>query len=89
MSDAVDTIGNKDPERRGGVGQFVKETREELNKVSFPSRDDVRNTTVIVIVNVIFFAIFLFLIDQAWVFLLGSRDQNTGLTWLINKIAGL
>jgi preprotein translocase SecE subunit len=65
-----------------GVGQFVRETREELNKVSFPSSDDVRSTTVIVIINVIFFAIFLFLVDHAWTYIL------EGFTWLVNKLAG-
>ncbi|MEP6924936.1 MAG: preprotein translocase subunit SecE [Pyrinomonadaceae bacterium] len=79
------------PEKRsgGGAGQFIGEVREELKKTSFPSREDVTNTTIIVIVNVIFFAIFLFLVDQAWVFILGDNEHPTGLTWLINKIAGL
>ena len=76
MSD--DTLDNKD--RKEGVGEFIRQTREELEKTSFPSSDDVRNTTVIVIVNVIFFAIYLFLVDQAWVYILDF------LTWLINKI---
>lgn len=65
-----------------GVGEFVRETREELNKVSFPSSDDVRSTTIIVILNVIFFAIFLFLVDHAWTYIID------GLTWLVNKLAG-
>lgn len=79
MSEAVETIPEK---RSGGAGQFVGEVREELKKTSFPSGENVRNTTIIVIVNVIFFAIFLFLIDQAWVNILA------GLEWLINRIAG-
>lgn len=84
VSETVDTISGKDDaEKGGGAGSFIKETREELKKVSFPSRDDVRNTTIIVIVNVIFFAIFLFLVDQAWVYGL------QGLEWVINKIAGI
>lgn len=80
MSEAVDTIPEK---RSGGAVEFVGEVREELKKTSFPSGEDVRNTTIIVIVNVIFFAIFLFLIDQAWVYIL------FGLEWLINKAAGI
>ena len=79
MSD--DTLDNKD--RKEGVGEFIRQTREELEKTSFPSSDDVRNTTVIVIVNVIFFAIYLFLVDQAWIYVLDF------LTWLINRIVGL
>lgn len=80
MSEAVETVPE---ERSGGPGQFLTEVREELGKTTFPSNEDVRNTTVIVILNVIFFAIFLFLVDQAWVYIL------FGLEWLINKAAGI
>jgi preprotein translocase SecE subunit len=79
VSEAVDTVKNE----KTGVGEFVRETREELGKVSFPSSEDVRSTTIIVVLNVIFFAIFLFLVDQGWSYLL------QGLEWLINKIAGI
>ena len=34
-------------------------------------------------ISVIFFALYLFLIDQAWTYLLD------GLTWLVNKIVGI
>ncbi|MCA1626095.1 MAG: preprotein translocase subunit SecE [Acidobacteria bacterium] len=78
MSEAVDNKGEKE-----GVGEFIRKTREELDKTSFPSSDTVKNVTIIVIINVIFFAIYLFLVDQAWVYLL------EGLTWLINKIVGI
>jgi preprotein translocase SecE subunit len=43
----------------------------------------VKHTTIIVIVSVIFFAAYLFLIDHGWTYLL------EGLTWLVNKIAGV
>ena len=38
---------------------FLKETRSELAKVTFPSRDDVIATTVVVIVASVIFAVFL------------------------------
>ena len=82
MSEAIDTVENN-KDGKGGVGQFVRETREELNKVSYPSSDDVKATTLIVIINVIFFAVFLFLVDQSWTYIL------EGFTWLVNKIAGI
>ena len=66
-----------------GIGEFISKTRGELDKTSFPSSNDVKNTTIIVIVNVIFFAIYLFLVDQAWVQILQA------LTWTINQIAGV
>jgi preprotein translocase SecE subunit len=81
VSEAIDTV--KSEKGGGGAGQFIRETREELDKVSYPSSDDVKATTLIVIINVIFFAIFLFLVDQGWTYIL------EGFTWLVNKIAGL
>ena len=83
MSEAVDTLDKKSKDGQEGVGEFIRKTREELDKTTFPSSDDVRNTTIIVIVNVIFFALYLFLVDRAWVYILD------GLTWLINKIVGI
>ncbi len=38
---------------------FLKETRSELAKVTFPSRDDVVATTVVVIIASFIFSIFL------------------------------
>lgn len=43
--------------------EFVKDTRKELKNVSWPSWSEVRGTTVIVIITVIFFGGFLFLVD--------------------------
>ena len=83
MSEAVDTLDKKNKDGNEGVGEFIRNMREELDKTTFPSSDDVRNTTIIVIVNVIFFALYLFLIDHAWVYILD------GLTWLVNKIVGI
>lgn len=79
MSEAVAPIEGKHKE---GIGEFVKKTRAELDKTSFPSSSDVQSTTIIVIISVLFFAAYLFLVDRAWVFLLEA------LTWVINKIAG-
>lgn len=79
MSEAVDTVKSG----KGGIGNFVNETREELKKVSFPSREDVINTTIIVIANVIFFAIFLFVVDYVWVYAI------QGIEWVVGKLAGI
>ena len=80
MAEAIDTL-NKG-EKKESVGEFVRKTREELDRTTFPSSDDVKNTTIIVIISVIFFAIYLFVVDNAWKYLL------EGLTWLVNKLAG-
>src|SRR3712207_7395962 len=58
---------------------FRSHTREELDRTTFPSSEDVRNTTLIVIVSVLFFAVYLFVIDQAWTYLLD------GLAWLVRS----
>ena len=68
--------------KKEGVGEFIKQTRAELDRTTFPSSDEVKNTTIIVIISVLFFAVYLFLIDQAWVYILEA------LTWVVNRIAG-
>ena len=80
MSEAVDTAVKKG--KSDSVGEFVRKTREELDKTSFPSSEDVRNTTIITIISVIFFAVYLFLVDKGWTYVI------EGLTWLVNRIAG-
>ena len=80
-SEALDPVDKK--EKSEGVGEFIRHTREELDKTSFPSSEDVRNTTIITIISVIFFAIYLFLVDQGWTYLL------EWLTKLVNWIVGL
>lgn len=42
---------------------FVKESRDELKKVTWPDRDEVTSFTVVVIVSVIVISIFLWLVD--------------------------
>jgi preprotein translocase subunit SecE len=45
--------------------RFLKEVRSELKRVSWPSRDDVRESTTVVIVVVIVLAVFIGLVDRA------------------------
>ena len=54
-----------------------------MRRTTFPSGDEVRKTTIIVVINVIFFAIFLFLVDIGWTYVID------GITWFVNKMAGL
>jgi preprotein translocase subunit SecE len=46
------------------IKDFLAETRLEMRKVSFPSRDEVVATTVVVLVTSFVFAVFLFLTDK-------------------------
>jgi preprotein translocase subunit SecE len=43
--------------------EFVRDTRKELNNVSWPSRRELVSTTIVVIVSVFFFGFFLALGD--------------------------
>jgi preprotein translocase SecE subunit len=79
---ATQAVMEKSETKKEGVGEFVREVRAELDRTTFPSSEDVKNTTIIVIISVIFFAIYLFLIDQAWTYILEA------VTWIVNKIAG-
>lgn len=44
---------------------FVSETRAEMKKVTFPSKEEVTSTTIVVLVASVVFAIFLWLADLA------------------------
>ncbi len=43
---------------------FIKEVRSEMSKVTFPSRDEVVGTTIVVIVTSAIFAAFLWVADE-------------------------
>jgi preprotein translocase subunit SecE len=44
--------------------EFLSETRSEMRKVSYPSKDEVVGTTIVVIVTSAVFAVFLFVADK-------------------------
>jgi preprotein translocase SecE subunit len=77
-----EAVAHGQAKHKEGIGEFITKTRAELDKTTFPSSDDVKSTTIIVIVSVMFFAAYLFLVDQSWVYILEA------LTWVINWIAG-
>lgn len=55
---------------------FLKETRAELKKVTWPSRPEVTNTTLVVILATFFFGFYLFFMDIVF-------------SWLITQVKGL
>jgi len=63
------------------IAQYFRDVRAEMKRVSWPSLNEVKNTTIITLVAVIFFSIYLFAIDQ------GLARLILGLDWLIEKIA--
>jgi preprotein translocase subunit SecE len=62
------------------MAQFLRDVRAEMKRVSWPTLTEVRNTTIITLVAVIFFAVYLFLVDRIWAFLL--LQLNHLLNWL-------
>ena len=61
--------------------QFLHDVRAEMRRVSWPTLNHVQNTTIITVIAVIFFAVYLFVVDQALSRLI------TGLDWAIEKLA--
>ncbi len=68
--------------RVGRLVQFLRDVRAEMKRVSWPTANEVKNTTIITLIAVIFFAVYLFLVDRVWTFLL------TQLNHLLNWITG-
>ena len=61
--------------------QFFHDVRAEMKRVSWPTLTHVQNTTIITLIAVIFFAVYLFAVDQALSRVIG------GLDWAIEKLA--
>jgi len=74
--------GEHGPSLFDRIGQFLHDVRAELKRVSWPSANHVKNTTIITLIAVIFFSIYLFAVDQALSRLI------LGLDWVLEKIAG-
>ena len=66
--------------RVGRMSQFLRDVRAEMKRVSWPTVKEVKNTTIITLVAVIFFAIHLFLVDRVWAYLL--IGLNRLLLWM-------
>ena len=46
------------------VREFVKDVRVESTKVSWPTRQELRDSTIVVIVTVLLVAVFIGIVDQ-------------------------
>ncbi|MFN0088572.1 MAG: preprotein translocase subunit SecE [Blastocatellia bacterium] len=74
--------GPKPAGRLDNVRRFSRETVLEMKKVSWPARQEVINTTIIVVIAVFFFAFFLFGVDIVLSYLV------TGIEWGAKKLLG-
>ena len=61
LTQRVDALGMRE---KFGEIKIPTETRSEMRKVSFPGRDEVFGTTIVVVITSAIFAVFLFLSDQ-------------------------
>ncbi len=50
---------------RPSVGEFVRQIRQEVNKVTWPTRTETIQSTLMVVIMVAFAALFFFLVDLA------------------------
>jgi len=71
------------PAGPGRLVQFLHDVRAEMKRVSWPTLTHVQNTTIITLIAVVFFSVYLFAVDQ------GLAQLILGLDWLIEKIARL
>ncbi len=62
------------------TGKFLRDVRAEMKRVTWPTDTEVRNTTIITIIAVIFFALYLFAVDNALAFVI-LQIQNL-VNWL-------
>ena len=68
--------GRREKHRVANVGffsrtaQFLRDTRSEMRRVSWPTAKEVKNTTIITLIAVVFFALYLFGVDRVWAFLI-------------------
>jgi len=46
------------------ITNFFKEIRQEMAKVSWPNRDELKDSTIIVIIISLFFSLFIYGIDK-------------------------
>jgi preprotein translocase SecE subunit len=81
VSEAVGTL--EKGQHKEGVGDFIQKTRGELDKTTFPTREDVEKTVAIVIVSVLFFAAYLWSVDRIWAYVIDF------LGWAVSKIFGI
>jgi preprotein translocase subunit SecE len=57
-------------------GNFIRDVRSELKKVTWPSKNEVVNTTIVVIAATVFFGFYLFFMDVIF-------------SWVISQIKSL
>ena len=79
-----DSGGGREKARPQGAGffsrttQFLRDTRAEMRRVSWPTLNEVKNTTIITLIAVVFFSLYLFGVDRVWGFLIDNLRKWLG-----------
>lgn len=53
------------------IKKFVNDVTKEMKKVSWPTKDQLRESTIVVIITTLIFTAFVFGIDQLMTFIIG------------------
>jgi preprotein translocase subunit SecE len=64
--------GTKDkPSIFARIGKYFHDVRQEMKRVVWPSRDEVVNSSIVVVVTLFFFIAFTFVVDSisSWLFI--------------------
>ena len=65
--------------KKTNPAQFVRQVRQEMQKVTWPERKDIFISSAIIILLVVLFSLFFLVTDQIW---------SKGLRWIIEKGSG-
>ena len=65
--------------KKTNPAQFVRQVRQEMQKVTWPERKDIFISSAIIILLVVLFSLFFLVTDQIW---------SKGLQWIIEKGSG-
>jgi preprotein translocase subunit SecE len=68
-------LGDRLREWPAGVKSYVKELQNEMRTVTWPSRNQVRGTTIVVIVTVFAFAAYFAVVDSIFSRVIGKLFQ--------------
>jgi preprotein translocase subunit SecE len=60
------------------LGHFLKDVKAELKKVTWPSKNEVTSTTIVVIAATVFFGFYLFFMDVIFSWVIGQIKNLFG-----------
>lgn len=60
------------------LGNFLRDVKAELKKVTWPSKNEVTSTTIVVIAATVFFGFYLFFMDVIFSWVIGQIKNLFG-----------